>query len=388
MPTEAAGVAVMPTEAAGVAVMAVMPTEAVASPANAAHRMGSALHPFAPAQLGQVRDGGSDPTANDQTERILCPWCGCARVVRNGSFRLRSGERVQRYLCRTCERTFSPLSGRPAYRLQKIKEWNASVRLLADDISLRQVASRLSVSVSTAFRWRHRALAYLSGQRRRPLGPRVGVRVVHVKYSEKGSRICNGPGSWGYWNFVRRGPEPAGYVRPRAATGARRRFRLLVDGRPLRVMVAQSEQGMELSILGQGPIAPEVLRDGLSQLVEKDSHVFAFGYELKEACESLGLVCHNGFAAAGGTAAHRSEPGKALPAGVPEPRPVRCPAPPDGWLRRFKGVATRYLAHYLAWFRDIARFASMPDVAAGAQGRALASLLASRGDGPLNEMPV
>jgi|GEM_PF-6570772 len=41
-----------------------------------------------------------------QAERATCPWCSSSRVVKNGTFRLASGDRAQRYLCRACRRTF------------------------------------------------------------------------------------------------------------------------------------------------------------------------------------------------------------------------------------------------------------------------------------------
>ena len=46
-----------------------------------------------------------------------------AQVIRHGSFRMASGQRVQRYLCKTCRRTFSPNTGTPAYRIRKQEQW-------------------------------------------------------------------------------------------------------------------------------------------------------------------------------------------------------------------------------------------------------------------------
>lgn len=316
-------------------------------------------------------DGLDNRCADHRAHLEPCPRCGSSGVVKNGSFRLVSGDRVQRYLCQSCRRTFSPLTGKPAYRVRKLAAWNAAVHLLAASLPLRRTASRLKISVSTAFRWRHRALAALSRQAR-PLGGAVSVTMCHVKYSEKGSRVCNGPGSWGYWNILRHGPHADPPARPPGPGGFRRRFRLLIDGRPVGVMAAQNGQRYELCIIGQGRITPEHLARGLTQLVEKGSHVFAFGWpEYRGACETLGLVYHNGYAATSG----RSPQGTAPPAAAPgydlDAASVRCPVVPYGWLRTFRGVATCYLAHYLAWFRDIV----LP-----APCQTLATLLADRVD--------
>ena len=62
------------------------------------------------------------------------------------------------------------------------------IELLADNLPLRQVASRLGIALSTAFHWRHRALAPLSAQPRGKLSGDVRVETFHVKYSEKGKQ--------------------------------------------------------------------------------------------------------------------------------------------------------------------------------------------------------
>jgi len=327
---------------------------------------------------GRHEKGARHGGLTDDRDRRPCPWCGGARVVKNGSFRLTSGERVQRYLCRFCRRTFSPLTGKPAYRLRKLAEWNAMVRLLPASLPLRKVASRLKISVSTAFHWRHRALAVLNQKVHQPLSGDVSVCMFRVKYSEKGSRVCNGPGSWGYWNILRRGPEPFDRYTPRAAGGGKRRFRLLIDGRPLAVMAAQTGEGYELCIVGQGKPVPEFVAKGLAQLVEPGSHVYAFELpESEKACEFVGLVHHDGFEAVHEWYQRREAEPTATTrlSGHTSARcPIRSPDRPTGWLWRFRGVATRYLAHYLAWFRDIVRVDQFPDLVA----QACSVLLASR----------
>lgn len=232
--------------------------------------------------------GQAQPVRPVIETRRSCPRCGGRQVALHGGFRMASGRRVQRYLCRTCRRTFSSNTGTPSYRIRKQENWFAMVELLAENLSLRQVASRLGISLSTAFRWRHRALAVLAAQPRAQLEGDVSVDVFLVKYSEKGSRICNGPGSWGYWNLLRRGLADGGSRS--CAGGGRNRFRLFIDGRPLNVMVAETDGGYELEILGQGRRTPDMVGQGLSRLVKPGSRVFAFGgNEYRQACEVAGI---------------------------------------------------------------------------------------------------
>ncbi len=327
-----------------------------------------------------------------RAEHRRCPGCGGAQVIRHGSFRMASGQRVQRYLCKTCRRTFSPNTGTPAYRIRKQEQWRDMIELLADNLPLRQVASRLGIALSTAFHWRHRALAPLSAQARGKLSGDVRVETFHVKYSEKGSRTTNGPGSWGYWNIVRRGIGPGGPIRPGLAPAGRNGFRLLIDGRPVNVMVAETDNGYELDILGQGRRTAELIGSGLARTVRPGSRVFAFGgKEYEKACEMLGYEHRDGIAAvskragsiAGETGAEVTgaevtglgvTDAAEIGAGSEESAgPIRFPNLPTWWLRRFRGVATKYLDHYLAWFRDIVRIVQYPDGAniAPVDGRAL-----------------
>lgn len=307
--------------------------------------------------------GQAQPVRPVIETRRSCPRCGGRQVALHGGFRMASGRRVQRYLCRTCRRTFSSNTGTPSYRIRKQENWFAMVELLAENLSLRQVASRLGISLSTAFRWRHRALAVLAAQPRAQLEGDVSVDVFLVKYSEKGSRICNGPGSWGYWNLLRRGLADGGSRS--CAGGGRNRFRLFIDGRPLNVMVAETDGGYELEILGQGRRTPDMVGQGLSRLVKPGSRVFAFGgNEYRQACELLGYTHHDGVAAIAlqaKSAAPASSGGNQNGGEARRVYPTRSPNLPTWWLRQFRGVATRYLHHYLAWFRHIVRIVQYPD---------------------------
>ncbi len=397
-----------------------------------------------PATRGDANQGTASVTGPVEvhgaapTEQRRCPACGGDHVVRHGSFRMASGQRVQRYLCKICRRTFSPNTGTPAYRIRKQEQWREMIELLAHSLPLRQVASRLGIALSTAFHWRHRALAVLGARPREKLSGDVRVETFHVKYSEKGSRTTNGPGSWGYWNIVRRGIGPGGPTRPGLAPAGRNRFQLLIDGRPVNVMVAETDSGYELGILGQGRRTPELIGPGLSGMVRPGSRVFAFGgKEYEKACAMLGYAHCDGFAAVRKFTATEAQPGEAWAgeawagealAGVVEAEeaqtreaqagdalhgpelgeaharrtgtgepgagetdagepdagetgaggeasvgPIRFPNLPTWWLRRFRGVATKYLDRYLAWFRDIVRIVEYPDGAniAPVDGRVL-----------------
>jgi len=91
-------------------------------------------------------------------EHPRCPHCNSTAVVKNGS-----ANALQRFKCRQCARSFNALTGTPLARLHLRDQWLAHAGALDEGLSLNQVARRLGVAQSTAFRWRHRFLACPKG---------------------------------------------------------------------------------------------------------------------------------------------------------------------------------------------------------------------------------
>ena len=99
------------------------------------------------------------PTAvNSQARPIslerCCPHCGGTQTDAHGSFTLKDGTRVSRRLCRPCGRTFNQNTGTAIAYIKKRAEWVENTKLMNRHISLRSVARRLHVWLSTAHRWR------------------------------------------------------------------------------------------------------------------------------------------------------------------------------------------------------------------------------------------
>jgi len=88
--------------------------------------------------------------------RPLCPRCGERRVHRWGQF---SGR--QRFRCASCYRTFSDLTGTPLAKGRRIDAWPPFLQAMDQELTLRKSAQLAGISVSTAFRWRHKVLAHI-----------------------------------------------------------------------------------------------------------------------------------------------------------------------------------------------------------------------------------
>jgi transposase-like protein len=83
-----------------------------------------------------------------------CPHCGHEHAQPWGQ-----SNDLHRWRCKECRRSFNALTGTPLAGLRKQEQWLEHGRALVDGVSLRKVAARCDVALSTAFRWRHRHLA-------------------------------------------------------------------------------------------------------------------------------------------------------------------------------------------------------------------------------------
>ncbi len=240
--------------------------------------------------------------------RPRCPHCANRRVHRWGTF-----SRRQRYRCASCRRTFSDFTGTPLANLKRIDRWPAFGHCVLASLTVRQTAELLDVDKMTAFRWRHRLLHALDASDTCTLRTPVLIHETSFPYSEKGRRDLDRPprrrSVFGRldvptaWVFV------AADSRPRFASGVTGLRR--PDANDLRVSL--------------GP-----------RLLPEAALVSVFGP----------------YGAAGLLAVRTERAYRRVPRHSQEFVVVqRSIMALRRWLRRFNGVATRYLANYLVWHR-------------------------------------
>jgi transposase-like protein len=92
-----------------------------------------------------------------------CPHCADTRVVRFG--RVRGQQRMR---CKPCGKTFTPLTGTPFLRLRDKGELLAYTGCMSRSETIRSAANGVKLTVDRSFRWRHRFLECLAGQRNGP----------------------------------------------------------------------------------------------------------------------------------------------------------------------------------------------------------------------------
>jgi transposase-like protein len=259
------------------------------------------------AELGQRR-----------VDRIGCPHCDNDNVVRWGQ-----ASDLPRYRCKTCRRTFNALTKTPLANLRMKEKWAAQTAAMIDGVSTAKAAQRCGVHYTTAFRWRHRFLMSLAGDKPKVLTGIVEGDETFILESFKGKRS----------NMPRKS-------RKRGGKSAKRGL----SAEQIPVIVARDRQG--------------ATTDAVLPKLNRVSIAAALGGLVTPANQ---FCCDGGtaivaFARRAGIAAHvLPMPGKPNPK-APDFHLNNVNAYHSRlkeWLRRFHGVATKNLPNYLGWRRTL-----------------------------------
>lgn len=246
-----------------------------------------------------------------------CPHCGKSHIVRNGH-----GDGLQRYLCRDCGITFNALTATPLAHLHQRGKWLAQAQALREGLSLSQVQQQLGVARTTALRWRHRFLTAPKDIRAQQLTGVAEADQTYFRRSAKGERQ----------GLLRKARRRGG------KSCARRRSHELVP-----VLVARDRAGQSADFIlevddsehAAGKLKPLVAKDAIL-CTEGDATMRAtarkLGLEHHAVNVSIGMRVDGPWHVQNVNAYHSRL---------------------KTWMRRFKGVSTKYLDSYLGWFRTI-----------------------------------
>ena len=95
---------------------------------------------------------------------------------------------LPRYRCKACRRTFNALTKTPLANLRMKDKWAAQTEAMIEGVSIAKAARRCDVHYTTAFRWRHRFLASLAGDKPKTLAGIVEGDETFILESFKGKR--------------------------------------------------------------------------------------------------------------------------------------------------------------------------------------------------------
>ena len=291
-------------------------------------RMTAALRQLTPAQRRLVATElaalDTQPAAISVIEArfaagATCPHCQAKHVRRHGLLR-----DVQRYLCLECRRTFTALSGTPLNRLHKRSKWLQQAKALEDGLTLHEVANTLNIHVSTAHRWRHRFLKLPELIQPPALTGIAEADETVFLLSFKGRR--------------------SGLDRNARKRGGRTSKPGMCHEQ-VPVLVARDRAGATMNCILAG-VSTAALVDALKPFMAQDVVLCTDGSKaLGAAARELGVEHH----AVNLSAGVRVD-------GAWHVQNVNAyHSRLKAWIRKFHGVATRYLKNYLGWFRALER---------------------------------
>jgi transposase-like protein len=269
---------------------------------------------------GERRTASIEVIESTVADKPCCPHCAATQVVKNGS-----ADGLQRYKCNACRKTFNALTGTPLARLRQKGKWLEQTAALRDGLSVNRAAERIGVARTTAFRWRHRFLSLPKTIQAQAL---VGIAETDETFflrSFKGIR--------------------KGLSRPPRKRGGRAGKRGL-SKEQVPVLVARDRSGNTADFILPADDKASVVA-ALGPILPKDTVLCSDGSgTLAAAAKALGVT-------------HRPinlSAGIRVVAGVYHVQNVNSyDSRLKDWIRRFRGVATRYLDSYLGWFRTIDR---------------------------------
>jgi len=270
---------------------------------------------------GAASDDACDWINRRAGERLACPHCQAGHVQRWG---IESG--VQRYRCCDCRRTFNALTDSPLSGLKRREAWADYAKAMLDGCSLRAAARQSDVHLSTAFRWRHRLLQEPAQERDTELHNLVEADETYFLESFKGCRDL---------------PRPA---RHRGGAAAKRGL----SAEQIPVLVVEDRQGHhfdavvpKVDLHTMGPLLAQVLAPDALLCTDGASVYRATARQFNLAHESINVSA-----------------GQHVRQQVFHVQNVNAyDSRLKQWIRRFNGVATRYLPNYLGWHRLIERCA-------------------------------
>ena len=284
----------------------------------------SGIDQLSPAQRQEaeaVFSGGSQASASlaaieaSVGEDRPCPHCGTPGAISRGKAR-----GLRRYQCKGCKKTFNAATGTPLAGLHRKDKWLAFGTCLADGLTVRVSAEHCGFAVTTAFRWRHRFLTAESQQPRKLTGI-VEADETYVLKSRKGQRKLG---------------------RKARRRGGKASKRGLSDEQ-VPVLVAADRSGTTVSAVLPA-VNADSLREVIEPVVDEDIVLVSDGHRAYPPCAAAIGVRHEVLNLSSGERVR-----DAFHIQTVNNRHSQL----KDFLRRYRGVATKYLDNYLRWFQRL-----------------------------------
>jgi transposase-like protein/IS1 family transposase len=278
---------------------------------NQKHRIVHRIH-------AEIKRGDTDVQIDEcKGDNVKCPHCGSNPIGQWGS-----SAGLQRYRCKSedCRRTFNALTKTPLARLRKRSLWQANLDCMFDGLPLWRVAEALGISMTTAFRWRHRFLKAPTNNKPGEVTGIIEADEMFFLESFKGKRTIHN--------------RPA---RKRGGVGSKK---LKEDRIPV-LIVKDRSGGLTDFVLDSS--SKEAIHEALTPIVNAESVMCTDGASAYKTFAKAHGIKHYRHITSQGTRVIK--------------RPYHIQNVNNymsrlrTWMVRFHGVGTAYLANYLGWMR-------------------------------------
>ncbi len=261
-------------------------------------------------ELGKYKD---ELSINHRTN---CPHCQSERILGHGKFKGRS-----RYRCADCKKTFTGLTGTTASGIHKVAQFEEFVELMIEGITIRKAASKLKVTMSTIFSWRHKILSSLSKTNKQDFAGIVECDDKQMNISEKGNQNL----------------ERESFKRP-----SDRKTKRGVSNDKVSVVVACDRTGnTTMQVAKIGRIEAESLEKTIGNMLSKDNVLCSDSHPSIIAWAKLKELEHHTFIANKNHIKNKCYH-------VQHVNSIDNRF--ERWVSKFYGIATKYLQNYLNWF--------------------------------------
>ncbi|MDQ8738034.1 IS1595 family transposase [Paenibacillus sp. LHD-38] len=249
---------------------------------------------------------------------VACLHCGSVCVKRNGKYRSR-----QRYLCKDCGTTFNDATATPIAGTRYPDKWKKYFEYMVQGLTLPKIAKKLDIHISTAFYWRHKILNAIRSLDVRKLQGIVESDETFFLESLKGKKKIT-------------------HRKPRKS-GGKSKMRGISHEQVCVVVAVDRTNGVVSKVAGKGRVTAKELDAVLGKTIAPKSQLCTDSARNYKLFASKSNIEHH---------AVNLRKGILIRKGIYHIQHVNAyHARLKTWVRRFNGVATKYLDNYLFWFR-------------------------------------
>lgn len=267
-------------------------------------------------ELGAIPQLEKVKSEQNKALKILCPHCHCPNIFGHGAYKGR-----KRYKCKDCHRTFNDFTGTAMSGIKKVEEFEEYLGLILESVTIRKAAKTLVVSTKTIFDWRHKLLSSLATMNGQAFSGIVECDDKQLDISEKGNKGLN--------------------RKPYRRSSDRKKKRGVSNDK-VSIMVATDREGnptMQVAKIGR--VDAKSIEKTIGVLISNDNTLCSDAHPSIISWAASKELEHHTF-----VASRQHVKDKCYH--------VQHVNSLDNlyerWVKRFYGVATKYLPQYLNWF--------------------------------------